>query len=221
MMKASLQKRLVLTILFVFPIVVYLFFASGKNNFARLPVLSEGIAEVDGFESVHGKKVVLRDRITILNYWLNPLENKKTEALNLNQKIYKRFYEFDDFQFVVFVESGSEEAVEQLKSELEKGTGTDLSKWNFLLGTRDAIKAHFSSLKIPPSFEQVQQHSWAFIIDKDLNLRGRNDDPKEETVYGFDAQSVATINNMMVDDVKVILAEYRLALKKYNSKREK
>lgn len=36
---------------------------------------------------------------------------------------------------------------------------------------------------------------------------------------GYDARSVADINNNMVDDVKVILAEYRLALKKYNADR--
>ena len=36
------------------------------------------------------------------------------------------------------------------------------------------------------------------------------------TLYGFDARSVAEINNKMEDDIKVILAEYRLALKKYS-----
>jgi hypothetical protein len=35
-------------------------------------------------------------------------------------------------------------------------------------------------------------------------------------LYGFNAQSVAEINNKMIDDVKVILAEYRRAWKKYN-----
>ena len=37
---------------------------------------------------------------------------------------------------------------------------------------------------------------------------------------GYDARSVADIHNNMVDDVKVILAEYRLALKKYNADRK-
>ena len=32
-------------------------------------------------------------------------------------------------------------------------------------------------------------------------------------LFGFNSQSVAEINNKMVDDVKIILAEYRLALK--------
>ena len=37
----------------------------------------------------------------------------------------------------------------------------------------------------------------------------------------IDARSVAQINKKMIDDVKVILAEYRLALKIYNNEREK
>ena len=61
---------------------------------------------------------------------------------------------------------------------------------------------------------------YVFIIDKDRNLRGRDDDEDEGILYGFDARNYSEINNKMGDDIKVILAEYRLALKKYNSKRE-
>ena len=64
-----------------------------------------------------------------------------------------------------------------------------------------------------------QNHSspYVFIIDRDGNLRGRDDDD----FVGYDARSAAEINNTMVDDVKVILAEYRLALKKYNQTRKR
>ena len=36
MKKEEVYKKIVLGILFVFPLLVYLFFASGKNNFAKL-----------------------------------------------------------------------------------------------------------------------------------------------------------------------------------------
>ena len=48
-------------------------------------------------------------------------------------------------------------------------------------------------------------------------MRGRDDDEDIGMLYGFNSQSVAEINNKMVDDVKIILAEYRLALKKNDS----
>ncbi len=61
---------------------------------------------------------------------------------------------------------------------------------------------------------------YVFIIDKDLNLRGRTEDEEEGTKFGFNSNSVADLNNKMVDDVKIILAEYRLALKKNNAERK-
>jgi hypothetical protein len=54
---------------------------------------------------------------------------------------------------------------------------------------------------------------YAFIIDKSKALRGRDDDGIK---FGYDSRSVADINNNMLDDVKIILAEYRMALKKNN-----
>ncbi len=59
---------------------------------------------------------------------------------------------------------------------------------------------------------------YVFIIDKDRNLRGR-DHEDEGVLYGFDARVYAEINNKMSDDIRVILAEYRLALKKYNKEK--
>ena len=103
MKKEEIQKKIVLGLLFVFPIVVYLFFASGKNNFAKLPILTNEVNELSSLASVTDDSIRLQDRITVLGYWGGSLDTKKAEALNLNEKIYKRFYEFEDFQFVVLV----------------------------------------------------------------------------------------------------------------------
>tara|TARA_B100001093_G_scaffold40805_2_gene34711 strand:+ start:1214 stop:1867 length:654 start_codon:yes stop_codon:yes gene_type:complete len=217
MNKNDVQKKIVLGILFIFPLLVYLFFASGVNNFAKLPVLNNEVKELD----VKNQDIRLKDHITILGYWGGSLENKKAEALNLNEKIYKRFYQFEDFQFVFFVDSSRLGQVDELKKSLKQGAGTDLSRWNFIPSNSEYIKAHFSSLKTPFILENDYSSPYVFIIDKDLRLRGRDNDNDSENLYGFDARSVAQINKKMIDDVKVILAEYRLALKIYNTKREK
>ena len=52
MKKEEIQKKIVLGLLFVFPIVVYLFFASGKNNFAKLPILTNEVNELSSLASV-------------------------------------------------------------------------------------------------------------------------------------------------------------------------
>ena len=219
MKKEEVYKKIVLGILFVFPLLVYLFFASGKNNFAKLPILSEKIMELP--EKSIGNSTKLNGHISILGYWGGSLQNKKAEALNLNEKIYKRFYQFDDFQFVFLVDSDKKKEVEELKTSLRQGVGTDLSRWNFVYAEKKEIKSHFLSLNISIDLDEYGSTPYVFIIDKNRNLRGRNDDEDIVTLYGYDARSVAQINKKMIDDVKVILAEYRLALKIYNNKREK
>jgi len=208
------KKYFVLIVLFVFPVFIYLFFASGKNNFALLPILTEDINEIKSWESLSGDIIKFEDNISILGFWGSDVINKKTEALNLNQKIYKRFYEFNDFQFVIVSLNGQEKEIENLKMKLKEGVGTDLIKWKFIFGNSDEIKTLFNSLKIPFILTDSDSTPLVFIIDKEKNLRGRDDD--EGILFGFNSQSVAEINNKMVDDVKVILAEYRRALKKYN-----
>ena len=217
--KTDFKKKIVLGVLFIFPLLVYLFFASGKNNFAKLPVLTADIIEISELDSL--TSIQFKDKITILGYWGGSLVDKQAEALNLNEKIYKRFYEFEDFQFVFLVSEKFSNEVDKLKNSLKEGVGTDLSKWNFINVSRNTIQTHFQSLKTPLKLSPEGSTPFVFIIDKNASLRGRNDDEDEGTLYGFDARSVAQINKKMIDDVKVILAEYRLALKIYNTKRDK
>ena len=216
-MSQKTKKYFVLCILFIFPIVIYLFFASGKNNFALLPVLTENVNEIKNFKTLSGAKIQLEDKISILGFWGEDLSEKKGDALNLNQKIYKRFYQFNDFQFVMVLENGQQDQVNILKEELQEGVGTDLVKWRFVFGSPDEIQDLFDSLRTNLNLSQGKSSPYVFIIDKEVNLRGRDDDEDVGTLYGFNSQSVAEINNKMVDDVKVILAEYRRAWKKYNN----
>jgi hypothetical protein len=217
--KTDFKKKIVLGVLFIFPLLVYLFFASGKNNFAKLPVLTADIIEISELDSL--TSIQFKEKITILGYWGGSLVGKQAEALNLNEKIYKRFYEFEDFQFVFLVSEKFSNEVDKLKNSLKEGVGTDLSKWNFINVSRNNIQTHFQSLKTPLKLSQEGSTPFVFIIDKNASLRGRNDDEDKGTLYGFDARSVAQINKKMIDDVKVILAEYRLALKIYNTNRNK
>jgi len=210
-----MKNKFVLAVLFILPIVVYLFFASGVNNFGRLSTLTEKIPDISSID----ENVELKDKITILGFLGSDLENKKGIAFNLNQKIYKRFYEFNDFQFVMLVPHGSENKVAELKAEL--GNLADIVKWNFVYGNEEQIKIFFDGLKTDLALDDDLATPYVFIIDKDRNLRGRTNDEDEGTKYGFNATSVAELNNKMEDDVKIILAEYRLALKKNNANREK
>lgn len=201
------KKYIVLTILFILPLVAYLFFASGVNNFAKLPVLKENIENISDYSNIDFK-----DKISILIFIGNNIEGRQGDALNLNQKIYKRFYQFDDFQFVVISPIGLEKPAEDLKNKLESGTNTDMKKWNFVFLKTDMINKVYNSLGSNFDLDSNFGSPYVYIVDKNKSLRGRNDD--NVIKFGYDSRSVADLNNFMVDDVKVILAEYRLALKK-------
>ncbi|CAM4220742.1 hypothetical protein [Zobellia nedashkovskayae] len=211
----KVKKYLVLITLFILPIVAYLFFASGITNFGKLAILTNGVDDVVNMDG----DATFKDNITVLGFLGNDPNNTNGNAFNLNQKIYKRFYAFKDFQFVMVMPKGMEEEAAELKKEL--GLLVDMSKWNFVFGDEKQINDFFNSLKTDIQLEDDLSTPYAFIIDKDLSLRGRSEDEEEATLYGFNATSVSELNNKMVDDVKIILAEYRLALKKNSADRQK
>ena len=204
-----MRKYIVLTILFVLPLVVYLFFASGINHFAQLPVLTKSVENVSNYSSE-----TFENKITILGFFGSNLQDKHGDALNLNQKIYKRFYQFKDFQFLMIQPEGTDSLVTDLKNDLKSGTDTDLINWKFISLANDQLKSVFNSLETDISLDSNNGTPYVFIVDRDANLRGRDDE--DGIKYGYDSRSVADINNNMVDDVKVILAGYRMALKKNN-----
>ncbi|MEY3040133.1 MAG: hypothetical protein RLZZ593_1275, partial [Bacteroidota bacterium] len=127
------QKRFVLFVLFVIPLVAYLFFASGINNFGRLPVVNP--------EPIQAPNIELHNKITILGFLGDQVAFKKAFSSNLNEKIYKRFHEFKDFQVVLYFDPAQEQAVAELKAQL--GELVDMSHWFFLPAAKDQVQEVF------------------------------------------------------------------------------
>ena len=192
------------------PLVAYLFFASGINNFAKLPILEKDVLNVDTFS-----EKTFDNKISILIFLGDNIQKKKGDILNLNQKIYKRFYEFNDFQFIALGPIEIKKQIEDLIGELSTGTNTEMTKWFFLFQHSEETKNIFKSLRTNLELDEFGGSPYVFIIDKNGYLRGRND--SDGIKFGYDIRSVAELNNYMVDDIKIILAEYRLALKKNNT----
>ena len=204
-----MRKYFVLTILFVLPLVVYLFFASGINHFAKLPILTKDIKDISVISSES-----FNNKITILGFFGSKIQEKYGDAGNLNQEIFKRFNEFKDFQFLMIQPFGTKSLSDSLLFEMNRLTKTNFQNWKFVEVSDKDLLDVFESLKTDLKLDSSLATSYVFIIDRDGNLRGRDDE--EGIKYGYDSRFVADINNNMVDDVKVILAEYRMALKKNN-----
>jgi hypothetical protein len=210
-----MKKFFVLAVLFVLPLMAYLFFASGVNNFGRLPVLTENVTSLKGFEDLKGNPVSLQDKISILGFFGNKPLKMKGNAFNVNWVIYKPYHEFQDFQFVILLDKEAREEAQKLYAEMEESI--DMEYWHFALGDKNEIKNIFNSLGSDLTLDENHATPHVFIIDKKTDLRGRDDDPENGgTMYGYNTSKVGELMNEMDDDVKVILAEYRLELKKYN-----
>lgn len=211
-----MKKYFVIFVLFALPLVAYMFFASGVNNFARLPVLSQDIYQLESFRSLEdGEEEISFDgNITILGFPGNDPEDYLTNAYHIAEKIYDPYAGFNEFQLVSVVPEGNKAEVERLKEKLLKVT--ELEKWKFVTGTPAEIQALFDSLKTNLELSGDLSSPNVFIIDKDGKLRGRDKDDDGNELFGYDTGSIYVLNNKMDDDIKVILAEYRLELKKYD-----
>lgn len=212
-----MKKFLVLGILFILPITVYIFFASGKDNFAKLPVLTPGVNELVEFRTIDGTSIEFKDHITVLGFFGKNLLENKGNAFNLAHKIYKKNRGFKDFQLVIVLPEGLQDESKELEYELNQIADTE--QWKFVFGSSEAIQDVFNSLGSNYTLDSNLATSFVFIIDKDGSLRGRDDDD-EGVLYGFNASDIAEINNKMHDDIKIVLAEYRLELKKYKANRQ-
>ncbi|MEJ2585496.1 MAG: hypothetical protein P8Z38_10835, partial [Robiginitalea sp.] len=173
-----MKKTFVLTVLFILPLVVYMFFASGVTNFGRLPILTENVGALDAFSESER----LEGKISILGFLGSDPASKKGNAFNLNQKIYKPFFEFRDFQIVMVVPDGQQQAVSELEKEL--ASFTDTRNWRFVYGDPQQIRELFASLDSDLTLDETLATPYVFIIDKERKLRGRQEDDEEGTKYG-------------------------------------
>ncbi len=216
----KIKKFTVLGILFILPLVAYLFFSSGVNNFGRLPVVQEDVLNLNNLNHVFtGEKIQTEGKINIFTFLGGDVETKSVFAFNLKEKIYDRYKEFKDFQVVSFVLEDQINLAEKFIDEINKTS--DAFAWKVVVVSEEEIISQFNQFNSPHQLDDKFSSAEAFIIDKKGNLRGRKDDEDEGVKKSYNMKSVAELNNKMIDDMKVILAEYRLELKKYADKEKK
>lgn len=205
-----MKKNIVLFVLFILPIVAYLFFASGVNSYTKLPVLTPKVADFGNWKSLDNQKISLNGKITVLGFSGSKLIGNRGNFFNLNQKIYQRYHTFKDLQFVVICPLGTEEQARSVIDALK--AFTDVRQWHFVFAPTNEISAFYNQLKLVEKLDGNLGTPNVYILDKERNLRGR----KEKKGYkeGYNTFKPAELSNEMLDDFKVILYEYRAALKK-------
>ena len=212
-----MKKNIVLFVLFILPIVAYLFFASGVNSFTKLPIITPKVADFGNWKSLKKEKVSLEGKISILGFSGTNILKNRGNYFNLNAKIYQRYHGFKDLQFVVVCPIGTEADAQKIVDALS--ATTDVSQWHFVFTSPEQIKTYYNQLKLVGQLDADLGTPNVYIVDKERNLRGR----KEKKGYkeGYDTFHPSELSNEMLDDFKVILYEYRAALKKNHNASKK
>jgi hypothetical protein len=216
-----MKKNIVLFVLFILPIVAYLFFASGINSFTKLPTLTSKIPDFgSNWKDLNGGNISLNNKITVLGFSGTDLLKNRGNYYNLNNKIYERYHEFKDLQFVVVCPLGTENDAKKVIEAI--AVATDTKEWHFIFAPKEEIKNYFLQLKLnKDKLNSDFGTPNVYLVDKDRNLRGRKVKEKKEYKEGYDTFHPSELGNEMLDDFKIILYEYRAALKKnHNAERQ-
>jgi len=205
-------KYFVLIVLFALPLVAYLFFLQGKHHFDTLPVMNEKIGNLDEFQTLEGSSLQLKDSVTVITFLGNNPYKRLGYVSNINEKIYKEFHQFETFQLISIVPQSGIAEIEEIRNQMKETT--DIEDWHFATASDQQITGFFKSLNSDFTINDDLSSNYAFIIDKNKALRGRNADDEDPAVYGYDTESIAALQKTMIDDMRVLLAEYRFAFKK-------
>lgn len=205
-----MKKNIVLFVLFILPIVAYLFFASGVNSFTKLPTITPKVSDFGSWKSLRGDDVKLTGKITVLGFLGEDVLANRGNLFNLNQKIYQRYHEFQDLQFVMLCPKGTESQAQALIDALK--TTTNVKGWHFVFATPQEITAFYDQLQLQGNLDAHLSTSYVYLLDKERNLRGRKD--AKEYKEGYDTFHPSELSNAMMDDFKILLYEYKAALKK-------
>lgn len=218
-----MKNKLILGLLFVLPIATYLIFASAKHNSLFLPILFEYQQDLpQNWQTSSGESVQLENKITILGFTGFDIAKNKGNLFNLNQKIYNKYAGFTDFQVVMVAPKGTETDIAAIFEKF-KTVSEDLSGWKVVFADLEEIKTYFETLQLIGDLGEDYGTPSVVIIDKNINLRGRKGKNKlgeDEYKDSYNTISAAELHNDMTDDVKILLREYRLALKKNEARKD-
>ncbi|QXP66059.1 hypothetical protein [Polaribacter sp. AHE13PA] len=210
MMKLT-KKRVVLFLLFIFPLICFLILSTGTNNFSKLPVVTSNVVDISTLDSSN----TFKGKISVVCFLGNDMDSNKGGFFNLNEKIYKKFIEYNQFQIIAVYPEGKENEVAVLKKEI--GAFTDMVKWKFTAGSKEQIKALHAGFNSNDKLSNLYTSN-VFLIDKNGDLRGRvkDADSVDGKLFGYNMNSVSVLNAKLKDDVLVLYYEYYAAFKENN-----
>jgi hypothetical protein len=210
--KFDLKKFLLLFSLFIAPLIFYIFLSLGIYKHQNLPILTENVVDLIVVSPV--TTATFSEKLTVVCFLGSDIKMAKASLFNLNQTIYKRYYQKPFFQMVAILPQGMENEYGETIKELS--AFTDTSKWHFIYASKENTNLLFDSFDTPFKLDENRYSEYAFIVDMELRLRGRKDDEdtKGGKLYGYNMKSVAILKNKMKDDIDIIYYQLKKSAEK-------
>ena len=224
------KKYLILFAILLLPTIVYLFFVKGEHNFAHLPFITytDENGEVINREapefsfinqdSIRINNGDLEGKIYLVDFFFTSCPSICPIMTANLMKIQDRFSHYDEFMIVSHTVDPERDTPRVLKEYAEQRK-IDTNKWHFLTGEKDSLYAvaydYLSSAMEDSMAPGGFLHTEYFIlVDKEGKLRSREDD-NGNIIGVYDGTDAHQIRDL-IDDIKVLIAEYNLELKKNN-----
>ncbi|HPF97472.1 MAG TPA: hypothetical protein PLZ00_08630 [Mangrovimonas sp.] len=215
MTKENVKRYTVLGILFFLPVAFLLLLLPAKHHYIPLDIVKYQVNELSGFYGEQ-ETIKLEDHISVVGFWgLHPME-ESVSASNIKEMIYDKFKGFKKFQVVIVVPSSAKAEAEKLKAEIS--SYEELTYFYLVYGSPSSITSFYSGLKTQQTLNSDLATDEVFIVDKDLNQRGRLDDREEKEkannkpskeLTSYNTIKIAELKNKFGDDFRVLFQEYR------------
>ena len=218
-----MRKIIVLFVLLLVPSIAYLILSTGKHKIKPLSVFGPKIPLSEGdtlyhtipdfsFTDQNGKTFGsddLKGKIYVANFFFTSCPTICPKMQTLVKKLHDQddFKTLEDLKIVSFTVDPDNDTSQKLK-QFEAEVHADGNRWKFLTGNRDSIyalayKGYMANAMPDSAAPGGFLHSdLVFLIDRDKRIRGIY-----EGTNSLDMKR-------LIDETKVLIAEYNLALKK-------
>lgn len=218
-----MRKILILFSLLLVPSIAYLILSTGRHRIKPLSVFGPKLAQSEedtlfhtipdfSFTDQNGKSFGsndLKGKIYVANFFFTSCPTICPQMQTLVKKLHDQddFKTLEDLKIVSFTVDPDNDTSEKLK-QFEAKVHADGNRWKFLTGNRDSIynlafKGYMANAMPDSAAPGGFLHSdLVFLIDRDKRIRGIY-----EGTNSLDMKR-------LIDETKVLIAEYNLALKK-------
>lgn len=223
-------KLSVLALILIFPSAFYLFMVQGTVNFAHLPYLittdENGVEDYRTIPPYHftdhngdpfSKKQV-EGKIHVVDFFFTRCPSICPIMTENLKKIHGKFKTYEDFAMISHTVDPEYDTPEVLREYADR-RHIESDKWFFVTGEKDSIYRtayHYLSSAMedtlaPGGFLHTE---YFILLDKEGRIRCREDD-NGNPIGVYDGTNQQHVRDL-IDDIKVLMAEYQLELKKNN-----